>query len=233
MAINKYWNDFLSIIYPQTCIGCGRDNLGDKQVLCWPCTSELPLTHFEKQRGNLVEELFVGRIPLEMASASFFFGKSSIVQHLIHRVKYKGNQELGIHLGNMMGKAMLDAGWNDTIDIIIPLPLNKKKEALRGFNQAALLAKGISQTLGKPMADVAVARIKHTETQTRKSREERWENVAEVFGLVDGHGLENKHVLLVDDVVTTGATLEACGQVLIKIPGLKLSIATLAFASKI
>jgi len=233
MNMNKYWNDFFSLIYPQTCMGCGSDNLGDKQVLCWPCTTELPLTFFEKHRGNLVEELFVGRIPLQMASAYFYFSKSSIIQHLIHKVKYKGNRELGVHLGAMMGQAMLEAGWNETIDMVIPLPLNKKKEIKRGFNQAALLAKGISQTLGKPMADVAVARIKYTETQTKKSREQRWENVADVFGLMDNHDLENKHVLLVDDVVTTGATLEACGQVLIKIPGLKLSMATLAFASKI
>ena len=231
--ITKYWNDFVSIFYPRTCLGCGGDGLDAEQMICWSCINQLPVTGFEKQPNNLVADLFTGRIPVQMATGFLFFGKESLVQHLIHRVKYKGNRELGILLGNMIGKAMLDAGWQDFIDVVVPLPLNNKKQAKRGFNQAELLAKGISEIMNLPMEPVAVIRSKYTETQTKKSREQRWQNVAEVFDLLDNHALDNKHVLLVDDVVTTGATLEACGQVLLQTPGLKLSIATLAFASKI
>jgi len=232
-ALTKYWSDFISLIYPHTCEGCNTDNLGNDKLLCWKCTNELPLTHFEKHRNNLTEDLFTGRIPLQMASSFLFFGKESLAQHLIYQVKYKGNKELGVVLGQMMGQALKNAGWQGDIDLIVPLPLNKKKETTRGFNQAELLARGIGEILEKPVEPVAVVRTKFTQTQTRKSREQRWENVAEVFDLTESHNLDNKHVLLVDDVVTTGATLEACGQILLKTPGLKLSIATLAFASKI
>lgn len=229
----KYLQDFASLFYPRTCAACGGDGLDDGQMICWGCINQLPLTGFEKQPDNLVAELFAGRMQVQSATAFLFFGKESLVQHLIYRLKYKGNIELGILLGNMMGKAMVDAGWHHTMDAIVPLPLNRKKEAKRGFNQAEILAKGIGQAMGKPVEPVAVIRSKFTETQTRKSRAQRWDNVAEVFDLLQNHSLDNKHVLLVDDVVTTGATLEACGQVLLKTPGLKLSIATLAFASKI
>ncbi|MES2772954.1 MAG: ComF family protein [Bacteroidota bacterium] len=229
----KYLNDFAALIYPRTCVACGSDVLDAAQMICWGCINELPLTGFEKHPHNLVADLFTGRLPVERASSFLFFGKESIVQHLIHRLKYKGNIDLGILLGQMMGKAMVEAGWQQWVDVIVPLPLNSRKQAKRGFNQAEILAKGIAATMNRPMEPVAVIRSKFTETQTRKSREERWENVAEVFDLLDNHSLDSKHVLLVDDVVTTGATLEACGQVLLKTPGLKLSIATLAFASKI
>ena len=229
----KYLQDFVSLFYPRTCVACGGDGLDAEQMICWGCINQLPLTGFEKHPQNLVADLFTGRLPVERASSFLFFGKESLVQHLIHRVKYKGNTELGIMLGNMMGKAMMEAGWQHPIDVIVPLPLNKKKQAKRGFNQAEILAKGIGEAMSKPVEPVAVIRSKFTETQTRKTREQRWENVAEVFDLLDNHSLDNKHVLLVDDVVTTGATLEACGRVLLNTPGLKLSIATLAFASKI
>lgn len=233
ISIAKYWGDFVSLVYPKTCVGCGSDILNNKQLLCWHCVEQLPVTGFENQRNNLVEDLFAGRMPIEMATSFLFFAKKSLAQRLIHQIKYKGNKELGILLGNMMGKAMMDAGWNHSIDVIIPLPLNKKKEIKRGFNQAALLAAGISEAMNKSIESAAVIRSKFTETQTKKSREGRWENVAEVFELKDKNKLENKHILLVDDVVTTGATLEACGQALLNVSGLKLSIAALAFASKI
>ena len=236
MTVNKplrYLKDFGALLYPRTCVACGSDGLETNQLICWSCISQLPLTNFEKQPDNMVADLFTGRISVQLATAFLFFGKESLVQHLIHRFKYKANLDLGVLLGKMMGKSMLEAGWQDAIDVIVPLPLNKKKQAKRGFNQAEILAKGIGEAMNKPVEPVAVIRSKFTETQTRKSRADRWQNVAEVFDLLDNHTLDNKHVLLVDDVVTTGATLEACGQVLLQTPGLKLSIATFAFASKI
>lgn len=229
----KYFKDFLSLIYPHNCAGCGSDVVGNGHFLCWQCLNDLPLTHFEKQPINLVSRLFAGRLPVEMATAMLFFSKDSTVQHLIHQVKYKGKKELGVYLGTLMGNAMEKAGWGQHIDIIVPLPLNKKKLAIRGFNQAKILADGISSILQKPVVEVAVLRARFTETQTKKNRIKRWENVADVFILGDSSGLENKHILLVDDVTTTGATMEACGQILLQIHGLKLSMATLAFAANL
>lgn len=231
-TITNYFEDFLSIIYPHNCAACGNDVLGKSHLLCWNCINSLPLTGFEAQPSNLVSQLFSGRIPIEMATALLFFSKDSKVQHLIHQVKYKGKKDLGYYLGTLMGNAIQQANWNE-IDLIVPVPLNRKKAVKRGFNQAKILADGISKVLQIPVAEVAVVRSKFTETQTRKSRIGRWQNVEDVFELGNTDGLENKRVLLVDDVVTTGATLEACGQILLKIPGLRLSIGALAYASKL
>ena len=168
---------------------------------------------------------------MQGAASLLFFIKESLTQQLLHQLKYRNRQDVGLYLGKRMGKAVLNAGWD--IDCIVPLPLNRLKQAKRGFNQAQVLASGISDMLQKPVENVAIIRTRNNATQTKKNRVERWENVNEVFDLHDDHSLQGKHVLLVDDVVTTGATLEACGQVLLQIPGVKLSIATAAFASKI
>lgn len=231
-TVTNYFQDFLSIIYPHNCAACGADVLGKRHLLCWNCLKSLPLTGFETQPTNLVSQLFVGRMPVEMASALLFFSKDSKVQHLIHQVKYKGKKDLGHYLGTLMGHAILQAHWGE-LDFIVPVPLNKKKAAKRGFNQAKILADGISEVMQKPVAEVALVRSKFTETQTHKNRMSRWQNVEDVFELGDTKGFENKRVLLVDDVVTTGATLEACGQKLLQINGLRLKVAALAYASKL
>lgn len=229
----KYWNDFVSLIYPRICSGCGSDVLTDQHLLCWSCLHALPFTNFEHQRNNPVENIFTGRIPIEKASSLLYFGKNSIVQRLIHQLKYKGNKSLGTLLGNMIGEAIRNAGWQEQIDFIVPMPLNKRKEMRRGFNQAGILAAGVSEIISKPVATNAVIRNIFTETQTVKSRTERWKNMEQAFMLTDKNALENKHILLIDDIVTTGATLEACGQILLQAQNTTLSIATLAFASKI
>ena len=228
----KYLNDLLStLIYPHNCCGCGYHLPTTSQVLCWRCIQQLPLTGFEKQPDNLVERVFAGRMPLQRAGSFLFFKKASLTQDLLHQLKYRGRQDLGLYLGKRMGQAIQEAGWQ--MDCIVPLPLNRKKLAKRGFNQAEVLANGISEATGKPVEKVAVIRTRNNATQTRKSRVERWQNVSEVFDLHPGYTLQHKHILLVDDVLTTGATLEACGRVLLQIPGARLSIATAAFASNI
>jgi ComF family protein len=232
MRLTQYFSDFIStLIYPHNCCGCGHHLSSTDQVLCWRCINELPLTGFESKQRNPIDSVFAGRIPLQHAASLLFFIKESLTQQLLHQLKYKNRQDVGLYLGRRMGKAIQDAGWE--IDCIVPLPLNRKKQARRGFNQAEVLAKGISEILGKSIENVAIIRTKNNATQTKKNRQERWENVSEVFDLHDAHNLQGKHVLLVDDVVTTGATLEACGQILLQIDGVKLSIATAAFASKI
>jgi ComF family protein len=166
------------------------------------------------------------------ASSEFYFSKASLIQTLIHELKYKGNKEIGVYLGKLMGRSLLESNRFKDIDALIPLPLFADKEFKRGYNQAAVLCDGLSQEMHLPVVTTAVSRKRFTETQTRKHRTERWENVEESFEVVDPLPLEGKHVLLIDDVVTTGATLEACGAAILKIPGTLLSIATLAYATK-
>ncbi|TAD84718.1 MAG: ComF family protein [Bacteroidetes bacterium] len=231
--VRQHLEALANFLMPNTCPACG-DGLGTSKIpLCWRCLQQLPLTQFEGMQDNPVNRMFFGRLPLEYASAMLFFNAGALAQQLVHQIKYKGNQELGIYMGQLMGQAMQNTAWGNSIDVVVPLPLNAKKLKKRGYNQSMLLCQGIAQILQKPIENVAVVRKVYTQTQTRKTRMQRWSNVAEVFDLKTADILVNKHVLLVDDVVTTGATLDACGQKLVQIPGLRLSVNCLAFASKI
>jgi ComF family protein len=179
--------------------------------------------------NNPVEKKFWGRIPVASAMSEFYFSKTSVIQNLIHEFKYKGNKKIGHYLGNMIGKSLINSN-RFPIDAIIPLPLFEKKEKKRGYNQAEILCYGISEELNIPVIKNNVIRMIHTETQTKKGRLERWTNVEKVFFVKHPESLENKHLLLVDDVITTGSTLEACGSKILKVKNVKLSIATLAIA---
>ena len=233
MALPRFITDFGRLVFPNNCAGCGEELFGSKNLLCWQCLQELPRTGFEKHEQNPVASIFYGRIPLQHAFSWLFHTKGSLAQMLIQQVKYKSKLDLGRYLGTIMAEAMLEARLFDDVDALVPLPLNKKKLAKRGYNQSMLICEGMSAVLGKPVETVAVIRSKFTQTQTRKNRLQRWLNVEQVFDLKEAHAIEGKHVLLVDDVITTGATMEACGQVLLQVPGLKLSLASLAMASKL
>jgi len=233
MSLSQYLKDFTRLVFPNNCVGCGSELFASKSMLCWKCIHELPKTGFEKHAHNPTAAIFYGRLPLQHAFSWLFYNKGSLAQHLVHQIKYKRNLDLGKYMGQQMGQAMLETGLYNDVDVIVPLPLNKKKLASRGYNQAMLLCEGMAEVLQKPVENVAVIRTRFTETQTKKSRLERISNVEQVFDLQDGHLLENKHALLVDDVITTGATMEACGEILLRIPNLKLSMASMAAASKI
>lgn len=222
----------LQIVFPHVCSGCGSDLLSIESNLCLRCVDALPETDFEKHANNPVEKMFWGRLPLESASATYYFTKESLVQHLMHRFKYKNNKELGLQLGRMMGYQLLHSGRFKT-EAIIPLPLFPGKEKRRGYNQSVLLCEGIAESLKVPVLTDVINRPEHTETQTKKGRIERWRNMEGKFFLTNPEKIAGKHLLLVDDVVTTGATLEACGTELLKAGKVKLSIATLCFASRI
>jgi ComF family protein len=228
-AVHTYLQDFAHLFFPQNCLGCGSDILEHEQLLCAHCYTQLPETGFFKQPHNIVEKIFYGRIPLSAAASAYYFTKSSLIQHLIFQLKYKGNKEAGLLLGRLTGRMMKQSNRFNDVDIIIPLPLNLKKQKKRGYNQAALIAKGIGEAMEKPVMDKIVVRAIFTETQTHKDRVNRWQNMEGVFKVTEEAPLIGKHVLLIDDVVTTGATLEACGNVILQIPGTKLSIATVAF----
>ncbi len=166
------------------------------------------------------------------AYSQFYFSKEFLIQHLIHQLKYKGDTKIGFYLGEMMGKTLLNSNRFSTIDALIPLPLFADKEHKRGYNQATVICNGISAVMNIPVLNNAVIRQQATQTQTRKHRTERWENVKDSFKVAKANEISGKHLLLVDDVVTTGATLEACGHVILQVANVKLSMATLAYAVK-
>lgn len=195
------------------------------------CMDALPETNFEWHSGNPVEKTFWGRLLLEGASAQYYFTRESLVQHLMHQFKYKGNKDLGLQLGRIMGEKLRVSGRFD-VDGLVPLPLFPAKEKRRGFNQATVLCEGMAESMHIPVLDKVVTRPQHTATQTLKGRIERWRNMEGKFILANPAPIRNKHVLLVDDVVTTGATLEACGNELLRGENVRLSVATLCVASR-
>jgi len=195
------------------------------------CVAALPETNFELHPYNPVEKTFWGRLPLINAAAQFYFTKESLMQHLMHQLKYKGNKELGRQLGRIMGEQLKKSG-RFTVDALIPLPLFPAKERKRGYNQATILCEGMAEILQVPILDKAIIRPQHTETQTKKGRIERWKNMEGKFVLTNPAAIRNKHILLVDDVITTGATLEACGTELLKGENVQLSLASLCVAMR-
>ena len=231
-AFKNIFNSAVHLFYPHICTGCGSDLLKENNLLCLRCIHDLPHTNFANLVNNPIEKHFWGRLPLTAAHSEFYFSKEFLIQHLIHQLKYKGDTEIGFYLGEVMGRTMMNSSRFNSIDALIPLPLYADKEHKRGYNQAAVICNGISSVMNVPVLNSCVIRQHATETQTRKHRTERWENVKGSFRVAKENALTNKHVLLVDDVVTTGATLEACSNVILQTENVKLSIATLAYAAK-
>ena len=225
-------SDTLHLFYPHLCNGCGSDLLQKNNLLCLKCINALPHTRFAQYAGNPVEKYFWGRLNIAAAHSEFYFSKGSLVQELIHQLKYKGNTAIGSYLGGLMAETLIKSKRFAAIDGLIPLPLYPDKEHQRGYNQAAIICNGMSVVMNVPVLNGHVIRQRFTETQTRKHRTERWENVDKSFTIKNDATLKGKHLLLVDDVVTTGATLEACGATILQLQNTKLSIATLAHAPK-
>lgn len=221
----------LHLLFPHICTGCGSDILHEESVLCMRCIDAMPETNFELHSNNPVEKTFWGRLPLAGATAQFYFTKESLMQHLMHQFKYKHNKDLGLQFGRIMGEQLKKSGRFE-VDALIPLPLFPAKEKRRGYNQATVLCEGIAEAMKIPVLDKIISRPQHTETQTKKGRIERWKNMEGKFILADADAIKNRHLLLVDDVVTTGATLEACGNELLKAENVRLSLATLCIASR-
>jgi ComF family protein len=226
----KLLQDFISLFYPNICTGCNNPLVGGEHQICLNCLADLPVTGFEEKIDNPVAKVFWGRVEITYATAFCRFDKGGKFQHMLHQLKYKGNKEVGIKLGAMYGYRLIQTSFYQEIDAIIPVPLHPKKERARGFNQSIEIGKGMAEAMGKPLITNNLIRDIHTESQTRKGRFERWENVSGIFKVRNENELVGKHLLLIDDVVTTGATLEACSQVLLKIPNVKVSISTLATA---
>lgn len=225
--LKNYLQGFINIVYPHYCAACGSVLYNNETVLCLNCFADLPRTQFHQHPDNEVARIFWGRIPVANATAFMFFTGNSRYRQVLHELKYHGQQQVGLELGRMFGLELKNTPF-DTADVIIPVPLHPAKLKKRGYNQSELIAKGISESLQIPLETKTVKRISATSTQTRKTRYERWENVHHTFMVTSGQLLKNKHILLVDDVITTGATLEACADALLIAEDITISIASLA-----
>lgn len=225
-------NSILELFYPSVCAACGASLFQWEQLVCTRCRSFLPKTGYELNEDNPLARLFYGRVRLKAVTACYFFSKEGKVQHLIHELKYKGNSEAGIFLGQELGKSIKDAPLFQGVDYLIPVPLHPKREKERGYNQSMLIAQGIAETTNINIGGDFLVRSVNTSTQTHKSKEERWQNVKDIFELRHADRLEGKNVLLIDDVLTTGATLEACALTLSSVPGITISCATAACAGQ-
>ena len=231
-GLHEVWDSFLHLFFPHVCAGCGTDALGSEETICIRCLHHLPKTEFDLISGNPVEKIFWGRVPLVSACSIYYFSKDSLIQSLLHQLKYRAHRSLGPFLGEEMGKLLVRSGRFFPVDGIVPVPLHPSKEKQRGYNQAGLLAEGISRATNTPFSIDLLRRTFATSTQTRKNRMQRWENVQDKFICSDSASVKGKHLLLVDDVVTTGATLESCGQSLLAAGAASIRIATLAYASQ-
>jgi len=224
------WDDFLSLLFPRLCYACGNHLLRNEKLICTECFVMMPRTNYHLDEDNPVARLFWGRCRIEKAAAFSFYNRGSRIRNLIHNLKYKGIKEIGYELGRIYGTTLLSSGFTDGIDLIIPVPLHPSKKRQRGFNQSEIISSGLSESTGLVMDTKILERKVITATQTRRSRYERWVNVEGIFSVADSCRIEGKHVLLVDDVITTGSTLESCVNELLKTDGVKVSIAALAVA---
>ncbi len=216
------------IFFPRICEGCQTPLIKTEQVLCLHCLEKLPLTCHYNQPDNEAAMRFAGRFPFHVAVSFTYFISHGLVQHLLHGLKYRGKKDVGRFLGRQFALALQQTAWIHTVDLILPVPLHKKKEAARGYNQSVLIAEGMHSVLQIPYSAKMLLRIKQTESQTLKTRKERAENMEGAF--TTHASLQGKHVLLLDDVLTTGATLEACAQTVLQQKNVRVSLATIGLA---
>ncbi|MCW5910570.1 MAG: ComF family protein [Cyclobacteriaceae bacterium] len=222
--------DFVSLVYPNYCLGCSNTLYRGENILCTYCINNLPKTNYLYNYQNPVMLRLQGRLKLRYGLAFLKFRKQGLVQKLLHQLKYNNHPEVGEVLGRVFGREMFDNGYANEFDVIIPVPLHISRKRARGYNQSASIAKGLAAALEIPWDESVSTRTVSTKTQTRKTKTERWHNVESVFDILNEDRIRDKRILLVDDVMTTGATLEACGGCLLDAGCKELSVACLAEA---
>jgi len=228
ISVMSLASDLGLLLFPNYCSVCNRNLMHYEKAICLHCQSRLPRLQICNESDNLVERVFWGRVPLDSATALLRMPRNGVTHRLIHRLKYHNDQEVGERLGALLGHEMQQSTRMSAFDYIIPVPLHPKKMYVRGYNQCDCIAKGISEALNVGVLYGNLTRVQHTSSQTRRGRLSRWNNVKDIFWVKHPEVLENTRVLLVDDVITTGATIEACANALLKVDGIKLSAAALA-----
>ena len=221
--------DFLSLWFPNLCASCAAKLYHNEKIICSRCLYALPKTNFHKDVENPVAMLFWGRVNIKYATAFYFFNKGSRFRKLIHKLKYNGHHGIGYELGLHFGTSLKDSCFSEA-SCIVPVPLHPSKERKRGYNQSEMIARGMSDSLGLPVISRNLVRNMASSTQTRKSRFDRWKNVEHIFSVRDKDRFSHEHIILVDDVITTGSTIEACARELLKADNTNVSVASLAVA---
>jgi len=231
MAVIRILTDFIRLFYPNLCMVCHNDLAQGESVICISCLYNIPRTKYWFDPDNSVAKIFWGRAFVQNACSFFFFAKGSRYRKLLHHLKYNGKKEIGFVLGKEFGNELKRVDSYKNIDFIVPVPLHPKRFKQRGYNQAEEIAKGLQESMGIPLSTKNLIRSGYTETQTRKTRTQRVENVSKAFRLENSDDFKGKHILIVDDIVTTGATLEECASVVLEADDAKVSIVTLAYTS--
>ena len=229
--LNDTANGFLSLIYPNNCVVCKKELPDQMEMICFACLEDLHYTHFEKfKEPSLGDELFWGREKIEHVFAMLYYEKGNSTQTILHKIKYQEGQQLGVYMGKMLVRKLSELDWIKEVDALLPIPLHSKKNFKRGYNQSLLIAQGFSEESGIPIKG-GLERKKHHDSQTKKSKEERWQNVKSIFKVNPDAIKGMQHVIIVDDVLTTGSTLEAAAKTLKEFnPNLKVSFVTIAIA---
>jgi len=222
------FQNLINLFFPNVCLSCNHELLDNEIYICTNCRHDLPVTNYHLDGSDQVKKAFYGRVKLENASALLRFQKKGIVQQLMHNLKYKGHQEIGTFLGAWLGDELKNIVDYKDIDLVIPVPLHKRKRRKRGYNQVTLFSKEIANCMNIESLTSVLVKVSDASSQVNKSRLARWNSNNEVFAIQNLNLIDNKHVLLVDDIITTGATIEACANQLLKAKNVKISVATMA-----
>ena len=230
MKLAFYWKDFLSLFFPECCFGCGAGLLYQEKFLCTTCLYHLPLTCFHLDNNNEPTRQLRGKCDVQNATAMLFLSKGTLVERILYQLKYNGHPEIGYFLGMKYGEVLRRTREYADVDLVVPVPLHRKRQRKRGYNQAEYFANGLAASMSIPLDNVSLVRSVETSSQTMYARLDRYDNVEGIFDIVNKEALKDKHILLVDDVLTTGATLASAARTLSVICGVRISIATLARA---
>ncbi len=222
--MKNIFHSFLNLFFPDLCVVCNDRLTEGEQHICTDCLILLPRTNFHLQPDNRLEQFFAGRIPFQHIAAYAYFVKGGSIQSVIHELKYKRNPQIGHYIGQLCGENLRGSSFIADVDILVPVPLHPKREKERGYNQSLEICKGISEVTGIPIDSNTLIRKVNNKSQTKNSRFDRWKNVEDIFSITDSTAFQNKHILLVDDVITTGSTLESCAKEILKCDGARISI---------